>query len=65
MSHHFPLRYLISEFIAYYLHDRPHQGKGNSLLVGEPPPRTPIGTAEEVVCDERLGGLLKSYRRAA
>jgi Integrase core domain len=60
------LRHILSEFLAYYHRSRPHQGLGNrppgweedSATGGELPPG-------EVVCEERLGGLLKHYRRAA
>ena len=53
------LRYVVSEYISYYHTERPHQGIGNNII--EPQPQ---GTGE-IVCHERLGGLLKSYRRAA
>ena len=60
------LRYLISQYMAYYLQERPHQGVGNRPLTAEPPPpHAPVAAARTVVCDERLGGLLKSYRVAA
>ncbi len=54
------LRQVLREFIAHYNSERPHQGIGN----------VPIGPWQtraegEIVCDERLGGVLKSYRRAA
>lgn len=39
--------------------ERPHQALDNTII--EPPPQ---GTGE-VVCQERLGGLLKFYKRAA
>jgi len=39
--------------------ERPHQGIGNEIM--EPPPQG----EGEIVCQERLGGLLKSYRRVA
>ena len=45
------LRRALTEFIAHYHSERPHQGKGNVLLF---PP-----------CTQRLGGLLKYYARAA
>ena len=53
------LEYIVSEFILHYHTERPHQGLDNEII--EP---TPPGTGE-IVCQERLGGLLKSYRRAA
>jgi putative transposase len=50
----------ISEYVVYYHEERAHQGLGNERIerVGE------AGDGD-VVCDERLGGLLKCYRRAA
>jgi putative transposase len=58
------LRYLISEYTAhYYYGERPHQPLGNSPLTG-PSADTHVGSGE-VVCRERLGGLLRHYLRAA
>ena len=56
------LDYLIQEFLEYYHKKRPHQGKGNELLI---PPNSPRLTDGEIVCEERLGGLLKHYYRKA
>ena len=53
------LRYVVSSYIDHYHQDRPHQGIGNEII--DPPPQ---GNGE-IVCHERLGGLLKYYRRAA
>ena len=54
------LRRAISEYVVHYHEERAHQGIGNERLER-------VGEAEhgDVVCDERLGGLLKCYRRAA
>jgi putative transposase len=48
------------EYLAYYHAERPHQGKGNE-------PLTPATAATEgdIVCQERLGGLLRHYYRHA
>ncbi|MFQ5474139.1 MAG: integrase core domain-containing protein [Dehalococcoidia bacterium] len=54
------LRRAISEFVVHYHQDRAHQGLGNEHIEQ----RDAVGDGE-VVCDERLGGLLKCYRRAA
>jgi len=54
------LRRGISEFIAHYHEERAHQGIGNERIERRDGVRD-----GEVVCDERLGGLLKCYRRAA
>ena len=53
------LEYVIREYMEHYHTERPHQGIGNEII--EPPPQS----EGEIVCQERLGGLLKSYRRAA
>ena len=51
------LRYVIEEYIRHYHHERPHQGIGNHII-------DPFIQGEgEIVTRERLGGLLKSYRR--
>ena len=57
------LRYVLSEFKSHYHQERPHQGKGNVILMskvqkhrkGDGPIR----------CRERLGGLLKYYHYQA
>ena len=61
------LRYLLREYLAYYHGPRPHQGLGNVPLamssgVPEPVEAMPVG---DLVCHERLGGLLKHYERKA
>jgi transposase InsO family protein len=56
------LRRALRAFVAHYHERRPHQGLGNELITprsGEPT------SGGEVVADERLGGLLRSYRRSA
>lgn len=59
------LRHLCDEFSAHYLNDRPHKGIGNVPIIRGPeqPENLPFPTIIE--CRERLGGLLKSYARAA
>ena len=52
------------EFIAHYHGERNHQGKGNVLLFPSPPRSHPT-CCQDVCCNERLGGLLKHYWRAA
>ena len=54
------LRRAISEYVEHYHVERAHQGIGNEHI--EHHDAVADG---EVVCDERLGGLLKCYRRAA
>lgn len=52
------LRYLVHQYVEYYLTERPHQSKDNGPLSGASPPQNPHG---EIVCHEHLGGLLKHY----
>jgi len=56
------LRRALSEFANHYHQDRPHQSLGNNPIErqSKDPP-----TEGEIVVDERLGGLLRSYRRSA
>jgi putative transposase len=61
--HH--LRYLVREYVAHHNAERPHQARGNLPLTGAPPPAPgELPETWQVVCEERLGGLLKHYRRA-
>ncbi|MHC4061141.1 MAG: integrase core domain-containing protein [Planctomycetota bacterium] len=53
------LHYIIEEYVKHYHQERPHQGIDNNII--EPPPQG----RGQITCHERLGGLLKSYRRAA
>ncbi|MGE3877899.1 MAG: integrase core domain-containing protein [Planctomycetota bacterium] len=50
----------VDEFVVHYNLERPHQGLGNELITK---PRA--NGAGEVMVGERLGGLLKHYRKAA
>ncbi len=54
------LRRAVSEYVDHYHVERAHQGIGNERIER-------VGGVREggIVCDERLGGLLKCYRRAA
>jgi hypothetical protein len=52
--------HLISEYVEHT--ERPHQAMGNAPLVGGP---AEVSTAGEITCIERLGGVLRHYRRAA
>ena len=54
--------YLVREYVEHYHQERPHQGLGNKLLTGQPPPESGQG---EIQCRTRLGGVLKHYYRAA
>jgi putative transposase len=65
------LNLLVREFLEHYHMERPHQGKENELLVVPKtkrrrkvkPPDTISLT--DVRCEQKLGGLLKSYKWAA
>jgi putative transposase len=61
------LNHLVSEYVHYYQTERPHQGIdiGNELLVPMKPPDENVPAPDQLVCRERLGGLLKSYSRRA
>ena len=56
------LQRALQEFVAHYHLERPHQGLGNRVLTGSAVESPKAG---EVVVDERLGGLLRSYRYSA
>jgi putative transposase len=63
------LHHLVTQFVAHYPDERPHQGVGNVPLAvagqeGAEPCILPFPSGE-VKCRERLGGLLKRYRAAA
>ena len=58
------LRRALTEFVEHFHTERNHQGKGNVLLF----PSDEVSQSprqRSVFCRERLGGLLKYYRRAA
>ena len=61
------LRHVVDCYRVFFNEHRPHQGIGNRI-----PGRCPAGAKQSpdrygsrVVCDEFLGGLLKSYSRKA
>ena len=56
------LQQALKEFVAHYRIERPHQGVGNRVLTGS---AVALPKDAEVVVDERLGGLLRSYRYSA
>lgn len=53
----------MTEFSAHYHGERNHPGKGNKLLFPEAGDALKP-TGHSVACRQRLGGLLKYYRRA-
>jgi transposase InsO family protein len=54
------LEYALDQYQQYYHHERIHQSLGRII---EPKHKT--DNTSEIVCIERLGGLLKSYHRLA
>jgi hypothetical protein len=59
-----PLSRMLAEFSAHYHGERNHQGKGNKLLLPNAGDQTKQ-RGHAVACHQRLGGLLKLYRRVA
>jgi putative transposase len=61
------LRLLLKEWLNYYHTVRPHQGLGNVPIGKWLPLPEPLDRfrLEDVVCHERLGGVLKHYERTA
>lgn len=55
------LRLAVREYVAHYNNERPHQGLGGRFVV----PPANENRAGEIECRERLGGLLRFYRRQA
>ena len=53
------LRRALEQFIEHYHAERNHQGLGNELIAG-----AATSGRGDVICRERLGGLLKFYSRA-
>ena len=59
------LRFVLTQYLAYYNHRRPHQGLGQALPVPlGPDPTSPVAPAQ-VTCRPVLGGLLHDYTVAA
>ncbi len=56
------LRWAIREYAAHYHEERPHQGIGNVII---DPPAQAVNDDREIVCSERLGGVLKHFHRSA
>jgi hypothetical protein len=54
------LEYVLEQYSEYYHHERIHQSLDRIIE-----PKHPIDDTAEIVCIERLGGLLKSYHRLA
>ena len=54
------LEYALGQYSEYYHHERIHQSLGRIIE-----PKHLIDDTADIVCIERLGGLLKSYHRLA
>ena len=57
------LHHVLSEYIAHYRTERPHQGKGNVILFPSTKGEPVLDAA--IACRGRLGGLLNYYHRKA
>jgi transposase InsO family protein len=57
------LRHALHEYVEHYHHERNHQGKENVLLF--PTDSQETERKGPIQCHERLGGLLKYYKREA
>lgn len=58
--------HLISCYVEFYNSLRPHQSLANRpLSSGWPESREPLAEGEQVVCRQRLGGVLRHYERVA
>ena len=57
------LWHVLKEYVTHFHHERPHQGKGNVVLM--PVPRYEPAQEGALQCRERLGGLLTYYYREA
>jgi putative transposase len=55
------LRHALTEYVTHFHQERPHQGKGNVVLL----PKAALRQRHmgPIHCHERLGGLLKYYHR--
>jgi putative transposase len=57
------LWHTLNEYVTHYHQERPHQSKGNVILMPHMPP--PQKRNRSIRCRERLGGLLKYYHGEA
>jgi putative transposase len=56
------LRHAVREYLAHYHEERNHQSLADRII----DPCEEVGRTEgDIVCEERLGGILRYYRRAA
>jgi putative transposase len=57
------LQHALTEYVTHFHQERPHQGKGNLVLMSAP--AAGRQRAGSIQYSERLGGLLKYYQREA
>jgi putative transposase len=57
------LRHALTEYVAHFHQERPHQGKGNVVLILLPSQR--MKHESSIRYREQLGGLLKYYNHEA
>jgi transposase InsO family protein len=56
------MRQAVGQYIIHYHEERNHQSLGNNIIE----PGEEVGWSDgEIICDERLGGLLQYYHRRA
>jgi putative transposase len=59
------LWHVLTEYVTHFHQERPHQGKGNVVLMPTVTSAQVTTRGNPIRCRERLGGLLKYYDRAA
>jgi transposase InsO family protein len=59
------LWHVLTEYVTHFHEERPHQGKGNVVLMPTVTPAQVTTRGNPIRCRERLGGMLKYYDRAA
>jgi putative transposase len=57
--------FLVNEFVRDYHECRPHQGLDNKVIVAGAGEAPAVTKADQVQGESRMGGMLKTYRRAA
>ena len=59
-------RHIVNQYVEHYNEERPHQARDNLPLSWSSQNRSDAPLlADKIHCDQRLGGLLRHYRRAA
>ena len=58
--------YIVRVYVTYYHECRPQQGISSWLIGTTEDKESPsVPSSEDILCETKLGGLLRSYRRAA